>query len=1190
MSDRQDLTRWNRAGLSHFTYVDGNAAEFLEILRQQLAEKFPDANWLAPSVAVPTNEKEAEAESLLAEQKRLHLREQRILGQYHQDRRDWVWEITRTFARSCHILTGYADAWANEGHLGTATQWDNVRRLVELLGYYPAPPASATTRLVLVAKKAGTVGLGFQVKNSPPQGAEKVIFETLEDLFIDPALNELRPKGWDKSEDFALPDDPNVVPPKPPPVARQFSAIANEPVIHLQGVGPIWSTRLDTLTAPESFKIKDFLGVDPVSLSSSLKINLTRLRELKAMATAISNFELEPGWVEITGWKLPRIDLASPDELVEKTGKTKEEAIALQLRLALIGAYLDQDVYAKATLAHLLAPPSIVSAESITSKWRAPESPKVLPGQIAMIFHKADQMAEAATVVQVDQCSGMIELLPSPVQYTWNKWPCAEAMLQVAPRWHRKCWLNGSMVIRTKEAHGLTAGAFIAWKRAEVWIYAEIIEADKRNLRLKTKADLPEPDTELFLLSQINKGDKLAADFEVIVILGVAGVDESITFRVDDVPLELDAPDAPPFKMNEPLKEFTVGALPAKLGSLPGLGSFLFPSPMLPMDLVKAAVELLLSLGVMVIPSTGKIVIKGLPLSGDLLNLAGAAAALFDLLDGLKMADATGAMTEPMVDWGGKSEQDSKDALAKMLGGAEGTILFKEITVNNSKGLGAPLVIRKNATRQAVVAESIPRYVVNGSPDKIQAGDWVVGRFGDGLRALELKTVSKFSEGQFSVAFEELFGNEAELQELYADFRGVIVAEGATVNKAPVDKIELAKVPESLAPGRKVLLTGDGKEPVAATVTRIEGNTITTDPPANGYTKGGLIICGNVVTASHGEAKPAKILGGGDATKSNQEFTLEVKGVSFTPDATMSAGVAAALEVNVAGRIWQQVATLTDSAPDDHHYATRMTEEGFVKIVFGDGRNGRRLPSGKNNVRVRYRVGTGLGGNVAAHSLEKPVNPHPLVASVLQPTQAAGGGEMEDLTSLQENAPSTVLTLERAVSLADFADLATSRSNIWQAKARSEINHPGQLELVVVTVVPADGFSTSEILEDVRTFLQAHALPGVQVRVKSFTAITDFDLKVTIRVKSREFLPDAVAKSVTAALAGRFSLKRSKLGGALYLSEVYKVVEGVRGVENSVCKLTRNGADLQVIRAGDASTVVYLNPAKLTVAYEEYRP
>ena len=41
MNPSEDLTRWNRAGLSRFDYIDGNAAVFLERLRRALAARFP---------------------------------------------------------------------------------------------------------------------------------------------------------------------------------------------------------------------------------------------------------------------------------------------------------------------------------------------------------------------------------------------------------------------------------------------------------------------------------------------------------------------------------------------------------------------------------------------------------------------------------------------------------------------------------------------------------------------------------------------------------------------------------------------------------------------------------------------------------------------------------------------------------------------------------------------------------------------------------------------------------------------------------------------------------------------------------------------------------------------------------------------------------------------------------------------
>jgi predicted phage baseplate assembly protein len=363
---------------------------------------------------------------------------------------------------------------------------------------------------------------------------------------------------------------------------------------------------------------------------------------------------------------------------------------------------------------------------------------------------------------------------------------------------------------------------------------------------------------------------------------------------------------------------------------------------------------------------------------------------------------------------------------------------------------------------------------------------------------------------------------------------------------------------------------------------------------ADTFIKADTRVYANVVLAGHGEGEPEKILGSGDAMLFNQSFTLEVEGVAFTADATKSSGVAAAMDVSVDGQIWEQVSTLKDSAPGDHHYAIRMTEDGYVKILFGDGEYGRRLPSGKNNIRVRYRVGSGLNGNVPAGGLEKPVNPHPLIETVHQPLPAAGGGDMEDMASLRENAPSTLLALERAVSLSDFSHLAASQSSVWQAKAYSQILHGGRMESVKVVIVPAAGVHSPEVNKTIQSFLQKHSLPGVQVTVDPCVQ-ERFNLLITVRVKTDEFVSEEVEKAVALALVDHFSLKNRKLGEHLYLSEVYKIIESIQGVENSICVLN-NDKTLQLVRADNESKVLYLdtnadeNPSELTVTSEEYQP
>lgn len=1182
MNDRKDLTRWNRSNLDKFRYVDGNAVEYLEILRQQLVKQFADpetgeCEWLNPVQEIPVNEQIKASENLFDRQQRLSLKQSRLLETYHQDRRDWAWEISRTFARACHVLTEHTNAYANEGYLGTATQWDNVRRLVEMLDYHPAPPASASTPLVFIAKenKSGTINKSFQIKYSPPLGGKKVIFETLDDLILDSKLNELRPKGWDKSEDTFQNTDETTT------KQLTFSTISEMSVINLQGIGEIWARKLNNLKqSGEVFKIKDFHFYRINSLLN-LGIGEVWLRELIAKAAEINNFELESGWEDITDDLLITIASKNIITLQSITEKSTEEIGELQQRIELIGAYLDHEQYRKLRLRDLLKPIANVVTSNYITSWQPKKKPQVEASPLAMIMHNGNNLVEALSITKVEETENElaqklvnIDLLPSAVQFSWGQWPKGDISLHFAPRGKKHCWLNGDNVIRTAQPHGFSAGTFVSWLDNNQWKFAKVIEADKRNIRLELLQNFPSEGTLLYEALPI-ESDTIATTVEAI------GFADGNKPKVEDF-LFAKAP-TPIFTMKD-LADTNVNLPPLMPpGGLP-LGSFLFPTPMLPMGLVKAAVDMMLDLGVMVIPSTGEIVFKSLP---ELPSVT----ELMEVLEG-------------KVDWREDLNTPAKQiaAMTEMLTppGEVPTALFQQI-MDNVEQNGPLITVNKNPVVKAVVSSSQPKFVINGVADNVNNGDWILGLFKENdehtYRAMQIRSISKLTDSidtvHYSLTFKNLKGNEGELQNIYMDFRGEYIIAGSNINTSKINSplIELEEVPESLKIGQDIIVNSNNNA-LAAKISNIEDNTITTTPAATGLIKGQLVIYGNVVLASHGEAKPAKILGSGDASKSNQAFILAVNEISFIPDATKGAGVAAAIEINIAGRVWQQVSSLKDSSPVEHHYAIRMTEEGFVKIIFGDGQYGRRLPSGKNNIKVNYRVGSGLAGNVPIAGLQKPVNPHTLIEAIQQPVPAAGGGDMEDVDSLRSNAPSSLLALERAVSLSDFAHLTSAQSSIWQAKAYSQMLHSGKTENVNVVIVPADGIQSSEVNDAIRSFLQKHALPNVHVSISPCEK-ERFALSIIIKVKTDEFIAQEVEKAVTAALLEKFTLKNSILGEHLYRSEVYQIVENTLGVERSICTLNNNPS-LQLVRANSKNKIIYLHtpsdeqPADLSVIVEEY--
>ena len=357
-------------------------------------------------------------------------------------------------------------------------------------------------------------------------------------------------------------------------------------------------------------------------------------------------------------------------------------------------------------------------------------------------------------------------------------------------------------------------------------------------------------------------------------------------------------------------------------------------------------------------------------------------------------------------------------------------------------------------------------------------------------------------------------------------------------------------------------------------------------PDGAGFTRENLRIAGNVALASHGERQDENVLGSGDATLSGQRFVLAQQAVSFVPDPKQPRGVRADIDVVVDGRIWQQVGTLRDVGPADSVYTVKITEDGTLELEFGDGQTGRRLPTGSNNVRVRARVGVGLAGNLPAGTLTKIAKPHPLVSAVQQPLPAVGGNDRETADSLRKTAPTTLLTLERCVSPADFASLAAAHASIWQARAFVRPSLGTRAHRVEVVVVAADGAELGELAQTLATFLQSHALPNVEVTVSRFVPLP-VTLAVTVEIDLAAFEPAVVLRAVRAALYDALSLRRRQLGQPVFLGDIYAVVENVPGVSTSRCVLNDDPTANRILSLTDA--VQFLDPASpqtLGLAYE----
>lgn len=339
------------------------------------------------------------------------------------------------------------------------------------------------------------------------------------------------------------------------------------------------------------------------------------------------------------------------------------------------------------------------------------------------------------------------------------------------------------------------------------------------------------------------------------------------------------------------------------------------------------------------------------------------------------------------------------------------------------------------------------------------------------------------------------------------------------------------------------------------------------------YERARLHINANVAPATHGETVET-ILGSGDGSVPNQRFALNQAPLTYVSADTPS-GRASTLEVRVNDILWTEVPTLYRAASDARRYETRRDDNAISTVQFGDGVEGARLPSGSSNVRARYRKYLGVAGNVAAGKLTTLLSRPLGVSEATNPEPASGGEDAETFDRARENAPLTVLTLERAVSIADYANFARAFAGIDKAHALWIPTGPARG--VFLTIAGIDG---AEVPETGNTFtrltdaLATYGDPLVPLRIVNYLDAR-FRCRLSIKVLT-EFEVDRVLVAVESALREHFGFARRRFGQTVSVDEVAAVAQEVRGVEAAhVSRLHRDS---------QPSTLVPRLFAKLPVA------
>jgi hypothetical protein len=214
---------------------------------------------------------------------------------------------------------------------------------------------------------------------------------------------------------------------------------------------------------------------------------------------------------------------------------------------------------------------------------------------------------------------------------------------------------------------------------------------------------------------------------------------------------------------------------------------------------------------------------------------------------------------------------------------------------------------------------------------------------------------------------------------------------------------------------------------------------------------------------------------------------------------------------------WREVSNFDFSLPRSRHY---VIDHDSGVVTFGDGVRGMIPPEGRRNIQaVAWRSGGGPAGNLPAGALDRLQKTDSRVSAVANVLPGVGGIASDQPEALLRLAPGQVRSQDRAVTSADFADLALGAS---QDVARSTCldSDLGRITLCILpnvaTQTPTPDYG---LLSAVQAFVTARMPPLLAPLLKvTGPTYTSIDARVSVIPQ-----PGAARLQVTKAISEAYA-------------------------------------------------------------------
>ncbi len=276
---------------------------------------------------------------------------------------------------------------------------------------------------------------------------------------------------------------------------------------------------------------------------------------------------------------------------------------------------------------------------------------------------------------------------------------------------------------------------------------------------------------------------------------------------------------------------------------------------------------------------------------------------------------------------------------------------------------------------------------------------------------------------------------------------------------------------------------------------------------------------------------------------------------------------------------WSPRRDLLSSGKFDQGFVAEGEEDGRTHLRFGDDENG-KAPAVGTAFKATYRAGNGRAGNLGAEALCHVVIDEKLLAldptavdqekeraeraeklrqgiqMLRNPLPAAGGVDPESLEEARQYAPQAFRFQQRAVTEADYAEVAQRHKEVQRAAAT--FRWTGSWYTVFLTVDRVGGRKVDADFEiHLRDHMERFRMAGYDLEVDG-PRFVPLDLILQVCVK-----PDYFRSQVQGALLDRLSNRvlpdgrrgffhpdEWTFGQPVHLSRIYAAASEVEGVES----------------------------------------